>query len=839
MTANASGQGLRSAADRLRKLSQRVALVLVRYKVRCSSDRPPEGAVCYVLERDQLFDRLILQDHCSRERWPSPSQTLPDDAAALWSLRQTKGWFTRRLVPSKRKRLESLLSYVAAHPDQDIQLVPVAVFWGRSPAKERSWLKLLLAEDWAASGRIRRFFSILVHARQVLIKVSEPVSLKRLAGEDLGVERTTRKAARLLRVHFRRQRTATIGPDLSHRRLLLDEVLASPAVTRALKREIVSGHRSEWRVQRRARRIAREIAAHYSFAVVRVLEHVFTWLWNRLYEGVDVRHIERLDDIAVGAEVIYVPCHRSHIDYMLLSYVIYRRGLVPPHVAAGNNLDLPLIGRIVRSGGGFFMRRSFRGDALYSAVFRSYLRAIISRGFPLKFFIEGTRSRTGRLLAPKLGLLAMTVESFLLDRRRPIVYVPVYFGYEKLVEGQAFLGELRGRPKRRESLGGAIRSLRALRERFGSVYVSFGEPIWLEDMLDRSHARWREEKLEDFFKPTWIETVVERLGLQIMTAINDAAVVNPVNLVALVLLGMPKRAIVEVELRDQLELYLDLVALAPYSTRVGVTDLDAAQIVKRCEDLLWLQRRPHPLGDVLYMDERRAVLASYYRNNIVHLFALPSLVAASLSDRSELTASELTAQLKRLYPCLKAELFLRCGTAELEFEIERVVGVMARLGLLMRGGPVIRRPVEGTAAAAQFRLCAEIVQPFMEHYFLSVIFLLEHGSGCLTKTEAVRISSDAAEQLAMIYTLNSPDLFEAGLFANLIDALLIHGMLMEDSNGRLCFGESLAVLADALGRVLRPRVRQTLLNFARAATTTPSGAPARSSAPLERLEERL
>jgi glycerol-3-phosphate O-acyltransferase len=127
----------------------------------------------------------------------------------------------------------------------------------------------------------------------------------------------------------------------------------------------------------------------------------------------------------------------------------------------------------------------------------------------------------------------------------------------------------------------------------------------------------------------------------------------------------------------------------------------------------------------------------------------------------------------------------------------------------------------------------------MEHYFLSVIFLLEHGSGCLTKTEAVRISSDAAEQLAMIYTLNSPDLFEAGLFANLIDALLIHGMLTDDSNGRLCFGESLAVLADALGRVLRPRVRQTLLNFARAATTTPSGAPARSSAPLERLEERL
>jgi glycerol-3-phosphate O-acyltransferase len=127
------------------------------------------------------------------------------------------------------------------------------------------------------------------------------------------------------------------------------------------------------------------------------------------------------------------------------------------------------VGRILRRGGAFFIRRSFAGNALYTAVFRSYFRAILARGFPIKYFIEGTRSRSGRLLPPKLGLLRMTVESFVLDRARPLVFVPVYVGYEKVIEGATFASELAGSAKRKESLGGLVASLGALRERFGSV----------------------------------------------------------------------------------------------------------------------------------------------------------------------------------------------------------------------------------------------------------------------------------------------------------------------------------------------------------------------------------
>ena len=132
----------------------------------------------------------------------------------------------------------------------------------------------------------------------------------------------------------------TVGPDLSHRRLLLDEVLDSRLVVTAVRREVRSSGRGERRVRARARRYADEIAADYSYPVVRLLDRAFAWLWNRLYEGVDVRHLERLSEIAAGSELIYVPCHRSHIDYMLLAYVIYRHGMAPPHIAAGVNLNL-------------------------------------------------------------------------------------------------------------------------------------------------------------------------------------------------------------------------------------------------------------------------------------------------------------------------------------------------------------------------------------------------------------------------------------------------------------------------------------------------------------------
>ncbi len=145
------------------------------------------------------------------------------------------------------------------------------------------------------------------------------------------------------------------------------------------------------------------------------------------------------------------------------------KGLHLPHIAAGINLNMPVVGGILRRGGAFFLRRSFKGNRLYAAVFDAYLNQILQRGHSIEYFVEGGRSRTGRLLAPKGGMLVMTINSYVKNPQRPIVFVPIYFGYEKLIEGDSFISEMGGAEKKKESLGGLIRSIkslaRALRQR--------------------------------------------------------------------------------------------------------------------------------------------------------------------------------------------------------------------------------------------------------------------------------------------------------------------------------------------------------------------------------------
>ena len=808
-----------------RNLQRLLCLWWVRYDVQDgwqpAALRVP---VCFALERDQLLDKLVLDDLCVKQGWPRPFRPMPGINApgrdACLSLRGFRGLIFRRVVPKDNAELQALAQWVEDNPTLDLQIVPVTVFWGRAPLRARSWLKLVVAESWDLAGRTRRFFTFLIHGRDVLIKVSEPVSLRQLMREGLGLERSARKTGRLLRIHFARQRMATIGPDLSHRRLLVDEVLASPGVRAALRREVTSGKRSERKARLRARKLAREIAADYSYAVVRLFDRGLTAVWNRLYDGIDVAHLESLERIAAGSELVYVPCHRSHFDYLLLSYVVLKRGLAVPHIAAGINLNLPVIGAVLRRGGAFFLRRTFGGDALYTAVFKAYLGAILAKGFPLEYFIEGTRSRTGRLLKPKAGLLAMTVQHFVNDHRRPVVFAPVYFGYEKLIEGETFLGELRGRSKERESIGGLLRSLGALRGQFGRVAVNFGEPIELDRWLDAYNPNWRNEPLADQFRPEWLTRAVDDLGEQILVAVNGAAALSPVGLVSLALLTMPKQAIVEAELQGQLELLVALARNCPYAAHVTVTDLTPVEIVGHCEALGWLRRRPHPLGDVLFMEERRAVLASYFRNNVLHLFALPGLIACCLTNRAEISRQRVQGIVGQIYPFIRAELFLK-RVEDLGRLVGETVGAMELLELLDTGSSAsaIARPRSGGSRAAQLRLCAQLMATFLERYYLAVAVLLAAGSGRLNRARLVASCQQAAEQLSLIYDLNSPDLFDARLFKNFVDILCEQGLICVDRDGNLLVEDGLPELGASLAALLRPRVRQTLMQLAGAASS--------------------
>ncbi|MDO8958625.1 MAG: glycerol-3-phosphate 1-O-acyltransferase PlsB [Rhodocyclaceae bacterium] len=755
----------------------------------------PARPVCYVLRENWWSDRLVLQDAVERAGLPRTDTPLRVSGFAL-----TGGW---RLFGRARAQYAAppLLARLIATLAADVQLVPVTVLWGRAPKQQDSVLRALLAESWQRRNPLGHWLAVLLHGRQTHVHFGQPLSLRTLIEGVDDAALAGKKCARVLRAHFRRQREMAIGPDVSHRHTEVEALLASPEVGAAMAAAATRENLKPAVVRQLARRHALAIASDYSYGVVRAGEILLTWLWTRLFDGVEVRNLDVLTRIAAGQSLVYVPCHRSHIDYLLMSYVIFRNGLTPPYVAAGDNLDLPLIGRLLRRGGAFFLRRSFKGDPLYATVFAEYMHRMLARGFPLEFFIEGGRSRSGRMLPPKAGLLGMTVQSFVRHHERPLVFVPVYLGYEKLPEGASFVDELSGRPKRRESLWSLFSALRVLRRHFGQVYVNFGEPLPLADWLDARHPDWRTVAAESPGETGWQRGAVGEIASELVRRINAAALVNPVNLVGLALLSTPKATADADALARQighLQAFLD--------GEHSAAPADGAACIAAALKLAVVHRIEHPLGALIGANSNEAALLAYFRNNVFHLFALPALVACLVVQHGPLSEKRLLETLTDLLGLMRDSLYLRLDEADLPAALEDVLGKLAARGLIERQADNARAPTANTVAKSDLLWLGEILRPQMERYFLVLMLLRHGGSGNLTRTALLEQSVLLAQRLALLHTGKTPEFADRPLMAALIDHLLDNGILREDAEGRLAFGAALERAAAQAEALLAPDV---------------------------------
>ena len=764
-------------------------------------DRP----VCYVLEHDSRIDLTVLNDVCGRLNLPRPTRRL-----LVGPRRAGRAYL--HLGSGASRHLAPLIAAAAARPDFDVDLVPVAIFWGRAAQKEPSWWRLPFTENWVIAGRIRRLLTVLVNGRSTLVHFGAPLGLREAMGEGGGAG--ARRVTRALRATLKALRASTIGPDLSHRRTIVARVLATRAVRVAVRAEMRARGLSRRAVLLAAKKCADEIAANYSQSFISFMSLALGWLWNRLYDGVAFQNTGQLRAVGEGAEIIYVPCHRSHMDYLLLSYVIYHAGFAIPHVAAGVNLDMPVIGRFLRKGGAFFMRRSFKGDALYAAVFRKYLGSMMARGHPLEYFVEGGRSRSGRLLAARTGMLSMTVQSYLRDPRRPVVFMPVYFGYERIVEGRTYLGELSGRPKEKETVMGLLRTVPALRTRFGKVYVNLGEPIFVEQVLREHNPRWRAQAAgDDDPRPDWLGASTVDLAGRICRGINAAAAVTPVNLVAMAMLATPRQALAVADLAAQLDLYRTLLMDAPYGPLVTVTEENGAGMIEYAEGMGMLERHGHVLGDIVSMSPTRAVLATYYRNNVLHLFAMPSLLACCFVGNTRMRSADIERLVWRIYPYVASELNLRWSESEIAAYMDGLLDVFARLGLLRANADRSEwsRPPPTDVAAMQLSMLAAAAIPIVERYYLAIALLLQSGSGTIGQQALEERCHLMAQRMALLYGLNSPEFFDKTLFGNFVDLLRRRGVVQSTADGRLAFGEALLAVAADAQLVLSEQIRHSIL----------------------------
>ena len=793
----------------------------------------PDGPVVYVLRDASMSDLLVVERETRRMNLPSPlasasfgSQHLRRRSFAIYR----RPLFGRERVSASPQRLENLITALREDPALDIQLVPVSVFWGRRPEKENSLWKIVFSDNWSAPGLLKKMLIVLTQGRQLLIHFSPPMSLRQLVSESDDAQRVSRKAQRILRVHFRRQQEAVIGPDLSHRRTLVNSLVDSAQVRAAIESTVREENTTEAKIRARARSYAREIAADYSYTVIRFLELILNWVWNRLYAGIRLYNIDKLRQVARDHEVVYVPCHRSHIDYLLLSFVVYRNNLVPPHIAAGINLNMPVVGSILRRGGAFFMRRSFKGNRLYAAVFNEYMHTIITKGFSIEYFVEGGRSRSGRMLQPKTGMLAMTLRSFLRDANKPVAFVPVYIGYEKVLEASSYIGEMHGAKKKKESLFGLLSSSASLlRSHFGEVHVNFGEPLILSDFLDRQAPNWRADGDIGEASPEWFKQSVSKLGDEVVTRINSAAVANPVNLLSLAVLATPKHTMDEEQLRRQLALYLTLLRDARFAPDTSIAESDPEAIIRYGIEHEFIRRIEHPLGSLVSTDPVTALQMTYIRNNSLHLFVLPGLISALFDNARRIELSQLYRLVNLLYPFFRTEYFLPWQSgAELDAMTDSTIAVLAQQGLISRDGNYLTGASLHSIEADLLDHLGQTVLQALERFSLTIRVLVQHGSGVLDNDRLEDLAYQTAQRLSLLHEFNSPEFFDRNVLRNFITQLRAHGLVSSNDEGKLVFDDRLQSLDEEAGLILSVEINQAILRI----TRVPAGLGSSETAPV-------
>jgi glycerol-3-phosphate O-acyltransferase len=796
---------------------RRLLAAVTRPSTRGVERLDPAAPYVYVLQYRSLTDLVMLDIAAAANGLPRPRTSLapagiPERQRYFFLTRAVGGLLQRNVMRTYPRRLQRLQRIHRDHPDSALALVPVSIFWSRAPSKERSLIRVLLSENWALTGRFRRLVVILFNRHDITVQFGQPLSLRALDDGSLPENLLTRRIARNLRVSFRNARAALLGPDLSHRRTLVQRITSSRNVRDAIRAEAARTGQALYKPLRRAQRDAYGIASDVSYVTVRFFDRALTWFWNRIYDGMEVNGIERVKTLAETATLVYVPCHRSHVDYLVLSYVLYYQGLMIPHIAAGDNLNMPLVGPLLRRGGAFFMRRRFADDPLYAAVFAEYLYQMFQRGSPVEYFIEGGRSRTGRPLPPRTGLLAMTLASHARGVRRPIVFVPVYIGYEKLIEARSYLSELAGSAKQKESVLDIVRTLRVVRERFGRVHVNFGEPLPLADRA---------------IPPGEPPQVAARaLGRELLVRINDAADVNAVNLLALVLLGTPRLAMDEASLAEQLECFAALLRVAGTAT---VTAMSGHEMIAHAQALGMLRREQHAFGDVLSVDERGAVLLTWYRNNALHTLALPSLIACLvLHRRRPLPVESLCRMVDTVFPYLAAELFVRFD-GDSQRTVNEWLDRLVALDLLRRtkdGG--VWAPAAATGAAYRLELLADVALPILERFFIVVARLVQAGAGALDRVTLESQCQGIARRISRLQGLNSPEFFDARLFHGFVDTLIERGAVGLGEQDRLGIAPVVQEVVRAAGPVLPVGFRHAVL---RAAADTAQVAPMASAEP--------
>ncbi|MCP4690759.1 MAG: glycerol-3-phosphate acyltransferase, partial [Desulfobacterales bacterium] len=443
--------------------------------------------------------------------------------AGMLSLVAKKGFY-RRFVKAETDPIQHLIE-MQRDLDRSIYIIPQIVFYGKKSQRSVPTLIDILFGPEQRPGWLRRLTILVRRPGKVFVEVSEPIDLKAYSELPENEDRNPEAQARALRAdlltRFNRHRQSIVGPVLKSREEMKENILNSDDIRRFMTGHAENRDLSMVKVRKKADAHLEEIAAQYSLSMIKIASGTLTWITRLMFDGFTVNKemLNRVKTMSLRGPVILVPCHKSHIDYLILSYILYHNDMFVPHIAAGKNLSFWPMGPIFRGCGAFFLRRTFKGAVLYSRIFAGYIRWLLEQGFFIEFFIEGTRSRTGKLLTPKLGLLSILLDAYRSGAVDDLIFAPVFVGYDQVLEESSYLHELEGGKKEQENLRQVISARKFLKKRYGKIYVEFSQPMSLKELLAGYDTPL------DEMTPKERNALCRYIGVKMLNGIDEASVV--------------------------------------------------------------------------------------------------------------------------------------------------------------------------------------------------------------------------------------------------------------------------------------------------------------------------
>ncbi|MDD9304409.1 MAG: 1-acyl-sn-glycerol-3-phosphate acyltransferase [Desulfobacter sp.] len=689
----------------------------------------PVKRVCRILlaHLDYFFHHFQIQDIYTSG---FAQKTLVNQKAGFVSLIEEDDFYNRfiKATPDPLYQLIELQKQI----DRSVVIVPEDIVYITKPMHKDPGLADIIFGTHEKPGLIKRIFTLIRTPDKMRVEVARPVDLKEFINrpeiERLDAEFQTHRLRSYLVDILNRQRKSITGPVLKSRQEITEDIL-----TRKSLREFLAEHAAKTntplrRVNKKAAAYINEIAANYNLRVINFLNWILTWVFHNIFEGLSVNQdeINRMREKYTQAPLILIPCHKSHLDYLLLPYVMFKNNMPCPHIAAGKNLSFWPLGPIFRGGGAFFLRRTFKGAELYTRIFAAYLEKLLYEGFNIKIYIEGGRSRTGKLLSPRPGGLAMIIKAYLNGTCDDLYFVPIYVGYDRVLEEDAYLKEIEGGQKSPETLKGLLNTRKFLKKKYGKVYLKFDEPLSMNGYLKEKNINLKRATQTEYMD------FVKGFGYKMINAINENTVATPHGIIASAILNCSKNTFTQKQMLERVNTYMNLLTFNnAYLSDTLIMDQDNAfdSVIQN-----FLSRNFIELADedeeeitditaLIVKHNKRAIL-DYYKNSVICFFVPAAYTAVAIleTDQFKFVLSDLVLRYKFLLKMFTDE-FSFDEEITAEEKISLVVKGFINEGILVPDPDMADQLNLTSEGLRKLKWFAAFLIPFLESYKTCLLFL--------------------------------------------------------------------------------------------------------------------